>query len=168
MSMSFGRPNLLVRDPHVTKTRSRRFREFSSYRRITVKGEWWLWILCAHWRLTISPSIAATGSSSLREKNVAITRLDGQRLTGMTIDSITGFSEFVFDLGAKLQVRRFTADDSDIWTLYKPNGYVLGIRGDGTYTHGKGTTPADEIKPARMKKPNQPPEPTAPSGRGSS
>lgn len=83
-----------------------------------------------------------------------MTRLDGQRLTEVSIDSITGFTEFAFDLGAKLQVRRFTADESVIWTLYKPNGYVLGIRGDGTYTHGKGTTPGDEIKPVKMKTPN--------------
>ena len=87
-------------------------------------------------------------------------RLDGQRLTGVTLEPLTGATEFAFDLGATLQVRRLVADDSDIWTLYKPNGYVLGIRGDGSCTHAKGTTPEDELKATKIKPPNKAPEPT--------
>jgi hypothetical protein len=160
LSMSFGDPILRIREPYVSKSRSPRLREHASYRQVRVRGKWWLWILCARWKLTISRSLFATGSSSQRKRKLAMARLDGQRLTMITIEPLTGATEFGFDLGATLRVRRLVADDSDIWTLYKPNGYVLGIRGDGTCTHAKGTTPEDELKAKKIKTPNKAPEPT--------
>ena len=155
LSMSFGEPTLRIREPYVSKSRSPRLREHASYRQVRIRGKWWLWIFCARWKLTISHSMAVTGSSPQWKRNMAMARLDGQRLTGVAIDPLTGATEFAFDLGASLQVRRLVADDSDIWTLYKPNGYVLGIRGDGTCTHAKGTTPGDKLKATKIKSPTR-------------
>ena len=46
-----------------------------------------------------------------------------------------GSSEFVFDLGAILRAKPMDkGDDADVRTLYKPNGYVVSVRGDGTFT----------------------------------
>ena len=67
-------------------------------------------------------------------------RLSGQRLLDIRINANNGSTEFKFDLGATLHVRRFERDDADMWTLYKPSGYVVAVRGDGTYTHAKGNT----------------------------
>jgi hypothetical protein len=132
------------------------------HRGITVKGKWWLWIFCAYWKLMIKNSTTVTSSSSFRKKRLAMALLDGQKLTGIKVNPVTGTTDFTFDLGARLQARRFEKDDSDIWTLYKPNGYVLGIRGDGTFTYCSGTTPLDKKKPRLIQMPNNT---DSPSGR---
>jgi len=79
--------------------------------------------------------------------------LDGQKLKHIHINARDSATEFGFDLGAILQVRRFRGDDSDVWTLYKPNGYVVGVRGDGTYTYARGKTPGDKVVPMTLKAP---------------
>jgi len=153
MSMSFGKPQLRVREPYVTKTKSERIQDMASCRHVTVKGAWWLWIFCAYWTIKTKDNMRATSSSSFRQKQNAMARLNGQKLKDIKVDHRTGATEFFFDLGTMLRVRRFTADDSDIWTLYRPNGYVLGVRGDGTYTHGRGTTPVEKERAKKIKRP---------------
>lgn len=155
MSMSFGEPNLrIIREPHVSKSNSPRLRELAAYRMVKVSGKWWLWIFCAHWRLKVSDSLTATSRSSHRKKKIAMARLDGQRLADIRVNPMDGTTEFTFDLGATLRTRRFEKDDSDIWTLYNPNGFVLGVRGDGTFTYERGTTPGDKERPRQMRPPN--------------
>jgi hypothetical protein len=82
----------------------------------------------------------------LRAKRAAMGRLSGQRLEGIRVNASNGATKFLFDLGAILEVRRFEKDsDSDVWTLYNhANGYVLGVRGNGTFTYEKGDTPLHE------------------------
>jgi len=147
MEISFGEPVMTIREPHASKSASKRIREAASRRVVTVKGKWWLWIFCAHWDLHIDAGCQATGASSYKRKSMAMRRLDGQRLVSMQVDKNTGATTFSFDLGATLRLRRFAEDDSDIWTLYFPGRMVLGVRGDGTYTHQDGATPGDKAIP---------------------
>lgn len=156
MSMSFGDPCLrVIREPHATKSKSPQLRELARYRIVKVSGKWWLWIFCTHWRLTVSPTLTATGSSSHRRKLMAMSRLDGQRLVSIRVNPINGTTHFVFDLGATLRARRFERDDSDIWTLYTPNGHTLGVQGNGTFTYDRGTTPGGKLSPREIGAPNQ-------------
>ncbi len=67
-------------------------------------------------------------------------RLDGQKLTSVEILPLTGATKFVFDLGCTLECRRFSKDSNkELWTLYKPSGYVLSVFGDGTFCHQRAT-----------------------------
>ena len=155
MSMSFGDPRLrVIREPHATKSKSPRLQELARYRIVKVSGRWWLWVFCAHWTLRVSDQLTVTSSSSQRKKMMAMTRLEGQKLAGLRVNAGTGETEFTFDLGAKLTARRYDSDDSDIWTLYYPNGCVLGVKGNGTYTYERGDKPADEEHPKEIKTPN--------------
>jgi hypothetical protein len=81
-------------------------------------------------------------------------RLSGQRLEEIRVNPIHGATEFLFDLGAILEVRRFEESDADIWTLYQPNGYVLGVKGNGTFTYAIGTTPGHKLVPMTLNGPN--------------
>ena len=156
MSMSFGEPHLeVVREPYTSKSKSSRIQEGSSYRTVKVTGEWWLWIFCAHWKLRVSDLLTATNSSSARKKMMAMSRLDGQKLKDIRVNPLSGTTEFAFDLGATLLARRYEQDDADIWTLYKSNGFVLAVRGDGTFTYARGTTPRDKEKPRQIGTPNR-------------
>ncbi len=156
LSMSFGDPKLRIREPYVSKSPSQRVREIASCRNVKVKGKWWLWVFCAYWRIVIPNTVTAKNSSPLRIKKTAMARLNGQKLVNVRANDHDGSTEFAFDLGAVLQVRPFQkGDDADVWTLYKPNGYVVWVRGDGKFTHAKGTIPGDKLVPIELNSPNR-------------
>lgn len=151
MSMSFGEPRLeIVREPYTSKSKLPFVREHASFRRVRVRGQWWLWIFCAHWTLKVSNSLTATGSSSYRKKAMAMARLEGQRLTDIKVNPVNGVTNFTFDLGATLQARPYEKDNADIWTLYYPHGFVLGVKGNGTFTYERGSVPDDEARPRNI------------------
>ena len=139
LSMNFGEPSLEIREPYETDSKSGLARRVASRRVVTVRGRWWLWVHCCHWRLTLRDVNQATGSSSLRRIERVIKQLEGQKLTSVAVQPETGASRFEFDLGCVLHCRRLSRDsDADLWLLYKPNGYVLSVAGDGTIGHQRG------------------------------
>jgi hypothetical protein len=82
----------------------------------------------------------ATGASSFRKIQVAMARLEGQKLINVNVDPRTGATRFEFDVGGALEVRRFEPNSEDeLWLLYKPNGYVLSVSGNGRYSHVPGS-----------------------------
>ena len=92
----------------------------------------------------INDSIAVTNSSSSKKMMMAFARLEGQKLSKITVNPANGFTDFNFDLGAHLTAKRLDEDDTDIWTLYKHQGNVLGIQGNGTFTYSPGDIPGDK------------------------
>ncbi|MCE9568383.1 MAG: hypothetical protein K8U57_40810 [Planctomycetes bacterium] len=148
MSMSFGKPSLDVREPYSTDSKSEVVQRMASRRRVTVRGEWWLWIYCCYWRLTSNDLELATGTSSIRRIERATAQLAGQELVSVAIEPETGATRFVFDLGCVLQCRRFERDtDAELWTLYKPSGYVLSVHGNGTFSHQRSTEVENRLQP---------------------
>jgi len=146
MDMSFGNPLLRIREPYKTQSKSRRIRESATRRAVTVKGKWWLWVFCADWNLKVDSKYKASNKSNYNQKLMAMSRLDGQRIVSVKVNKKTGETVFSFDLGAKLEVRRFDISNSDIWTLYCPTGMVLSVMGNGTYSYQKGNTPPNRLK----------------------
>ena len=143
LSMNFGRPHLRVREPRETESKFKRIRDLYARRVVTLRGDWWLWIFCAYWKLSIRGKVAARGSSTPAAIKRALHLLKGQRLASVTIDPRNGRTSLEFDLGASLEVRRFdNSGDSDMWLLYKPRNRVLSVRGNGTYSHLWGNQPA--------------------------
>jgi hypothetical protein len=151
MDISFGSPVMKIREPYTFISKSNRVQELAARRLVTVKGKWQVWIFCAHWGLRIDDEYRATGASPYKKKLIAMSRLNGQRIISILVDENSGATEFQFDLGATLRVRRFENDDSDIWALYFPNNMVLGIRGNGTYTYQDGSTATDKLAPTSLK-----------------
>lgn len=140
ISMNFGDPVLTVDEPRKSKSKMRSVRELFARRLVTVRGRWWLWLQVAHWTIDINGTRLADGSSSFRRISMALAKLKGQILTRATIDAQTGATRFDFDLGGVLTIRRYRRyPDDELWMLYKPNGYVLTIRGDGKYIHQPGS-----------------------------
>jgi len=138
--MNFGKPSLEVREPFKTDSKSEFVQRVAAARRVTVHGEWWLWIYCCYWRLTLDGVGMATGSSSFRRIERATKHLDGQKLVSVDVDPETGATRFDFDLGCALHCRRYDRDsDRELWILYKPRGYVLSVRGNGCVSHQRST-----------------------------
>jgi hypothetical protein len=148
LTMNFGKPSLRVREPYITDSQSEIVRRMAARRRVTVRGEWWLWIYLCYWRLTSDNLEMGTGSSSLRRIKRATSQLAGQALVSVDVEPETGATRFVFDLGCVLHCRRFERDaDDELWTLYKPSGYVLSVHGNGTFSHQRGTEIEKRLQP---------------------
>ena len=145
LSMSFGQPIMRIREPKKVRSQIERVRQVRAHRLITVRGEWWLWIISAYWKLSVRGSDEVTGTSSLIKKKRALALLDGQKLTGMTVHPTASATQMEFDLGAKLSIRRYSSEnDGDIWSLYQPNGYVLSVGTDGKYRNKPGSRPTKQ------------------------
>jgi hypothetical protein len=140
LSMNVGKPSVRVREPFITKSKSEAIKRWAARRNVWIRGQWWLWVFCSYWRLSSKGHLLATGSSSSRKITRALVQLQGQKLTSVKVDGKTGATEFAFDLGCLLECRRFEkASEDQLWILYQPNGYVLAVYGNGTYSFGPGS-----------------------------
>src|SRR4029077_4680719 len=87
LSMNFGKPSLRVREPFKTDSKSKVVQRMAARRRVTVRGQWWLWIYCCYWQLTFDGRPLATSSSSLRRIERATAQLAGQKLVFAEVES---------------------------------------------------------------------------------
>ena len=150
LSMNFGRPRLLVREPFETTSKLERVRAKAAQRIVTVRGQWWLWITTAHWRLTSHGTSLATDCSSNKKIERARLQLRGQQLINVAVQPKTGATRFTFDLGCVLLARRLKPNyDADVWMLYKPNGYVLSVYSNGTFSHERGNAVPETVRERR-------------------
>jgi hypothetical protein len=140
LDLSFGEPKLHIREPYHRTTRAPRVRALAARRVATIRAEYWLWIYVAQWKIKVADGRSVTQSSSSHLKNVACATLEGEKVNKVEIDPLTGRTRFTFDLGSTLEVRRINAEeDAEMWTLYKPHGLTLSVRGDGRYKAGRAT-----------------------------
>ena len=141
LAMNFGAPRLKIREPYETKSKSRGVQQSAAHRLITLRGQWWLWIFCAYWRAYKGEKFIGGFSSSFQKGKIAAHYIEGQKLVRVNVNELTGATRFEFDLGGIIDVSRLRKYEpaSDLWMLYKPNGYVLSVHGDGTYDHAPGS-----------------------------
>src|SRR5438876_5462780 len=86
LSMNFGKPSLKIDEPKIlSRARSARVRELFRCRRVTVRGEWWLWLQSCWWTLRTFEK-TTTRTSSNRRIERAVSDLDGQKLTGIEVN----------------------------------------------------------------------------------
>jgi hypothetical protein len=130
LSMNFGDPHLSVIEP---KPRSS-VEKLRRSRTVTPKGEYWLWALTAYWSIRRDGKTLASTSSSARARADAVAQLDGQRLIDVEV-SDSNVTRLTFDLGVTLELRRMDDEPGKIWDLYRPDGTVLSLATDGTFTH---------------------------------
>lgn len=132
LSMNFGEPSLDAREPYESHSTSAAAQRIAARRRVTVRGQWWLWFYLCYWRLSLPEERAVTGSSSKNAIGRALAELDGQKLVSIAVHPKTGATRFTFDLGAELTCRRMEKDSSaEVWLLYQPDDNVLAVHGNG-------------------------------------
>jgi hypothetical protein len=127
LSIHFGDPWLSVWGPLPSKPDKRYARP---------KGQWWLWVWLSYWKLTLAGGRHVTSTSRQRDMALGLSRLEGQVLIDASVDAETGRTRLAFDLGATLDIRRMSAGTvEELWSLYRPRGYVFSVYGDGTHMH---------------------------------
>jgi hypothetical protein len=134
LSMNFGQPSLIIREPREGKSSRKKISDIFKYRHVTLSGEWFFWILSGYWKVSIKDFDEVTSATPYKRKNMALARLDGQKLVRVSVNQETSATQLDFDLDATLSIRRMSVkSDQEIWSLYQPNGYVLSVRADGKY-----------------------------------
>ena len=146
LTMEFGKPHLVVREPIVAAPEaSDEMRTALRRRRVYPRGEWHLWIYCCHWRALSNGTELAWSESSGEQIEAAANEIDGQVLTTVEADPATESSAFGFDLGGSLQTWPSSDGRMDEqWMLYMKSGDVFTYRGDGCYSLGPGSRPIND------------------------
>lgn len=147
LTMEFGEPHLVIREPRVAgpETSDRRRRDLAR-RHVYLRGAWHLWIYCSEWHVYTGDTLIGDSDleGSTKERiDLAAAELDGQVLTRVTLDPHRGSSVFYFDLGSRLETRPYEPDTKQ-WYLYQPDGNVLTYRSDGYYNQSPGTIPPNQ------------------------
>jgi hypothetical protein len=138
LKLSFGAPRMFIREPHDSDSSSGKVRRLMSYRTVIVRGEWWLWVWLGRWQVRLHDAPPVSTSSSRRRICQSLCFLDGQRLVDVAIRSTDGTTTLGFDLGGVVRIRGSFGDEGEMWSLYKPGGYVLSTRSDGQFSHNRG------------------------------
>jgi hypothetical protein len=138
LDLNFGRPSLRIRKPYHTRSKARVVRAAAARRLVTVRGEYWLWILMGRWRITLPDHRRATAVASIWTKDIVCNHFQGEVVTSFEVAPETGRTQLRFDLGSTLDIwRPRECPEEELWSLYTPGGWVLTVRGDGTYSHGR-------------------------------
>ena len=142
ITLEFGEPHLEIREPKVPAPEwPPKVRESVASRKVTVRGEWHLWVYCCSWSILDDGKLIGTSEDNHAAIDSAISRLDGQALAMFSADSSAG-SEFAFDLGGRLSTSPYDTD-SEQWMLFQPDGHVLSFRADSSYSYSSSTTKKD-------------------------
>lgn len=132
ITFEFGQPSLKIYPVIGTPPR----------RTTDVRGEWHLWIWCCHWTIVLKDKISAHSESSRTEIARALAGLQGQVITSVLVDPLTGKSLFEFDLGGSVRTWPYDDCDSkgepyDSWMLFEENDHlVLTYFSNGKYRYG--------------------------------
>jgi hypothetical protein len=139
LTFEFGQPHLKVREPS-SENRVKK----SNYRKITLHGEWHLWIYCCSWKIYLSNELVAWSESSRIKVKNALEYIDGQKITNVEINSDTADTVFYFDLGGVLKTKGYSDDLYEQWLLFEPQGNVLSVRNDGKYCYQPQDSPEEQ------------------------
>ncbi|WP_407530870.1 hypothetical protein [Methylobacterium oryzisoli] len=102
LSFQFGAPRLLVREPYVSTSSSDKAQQSAKRRIVKPVGEWNLFLVCCHWRVTAFGEALADDDSSHEQIEAAAHKMDGQKLTAFMLDAASRQAVFSFDIGATL------------------------------------------------------------------
>lgn len=156
LTFEFGQPHLKTREAKDTKTLLHKAEESHSRRRVTIRGEWHLWIYDCHWEIYHDTRLAAKSESSSSKIGKALKWLDGQKIINIQINPYSADTVFDFEYGDRLMTRSYEKSEQspyEQWYLFEPTGNVLAVRDDGKFGYHPVDTLPDkaiwyELKPS--------------------
>jgi hypothetical protein len=138
ITFEFGQPEVVIHEPRMRHILIEGAPPEALQRFTYVRGQWHLWIYCCQWSLTLDGAPLADDESDDQTMNRALGALNGQAVTGVSIDSVDASTRFSFDLGCVLMTTPASDDVYGVepveqWMLYQPSDEVLQVRSDGRY-----------------------------------
>jgi len=144
LTMEFGNPHLEVREPRpVSADASRQVRDNFRRRRVTIVGDWHLWIQYCDWKVTTSnQSISSVETDNPYMVDECLAELDGQVLSSVESQGRDPATVFRFDLGGMIQVSSSPDQlEGHLWTLYRHKIGSFALTPDGQLHQEKGDPP---------------------------
>lgn len=149
LMIEFGLPTVEIGEPTMRPTHLTGGPASALQRSANVLGEWTLTIEQCSWDLNMKGQRVADSESVEPTMSRALRVLRGQALSSVKVDRQGVTTEFAFDLGAVLLARTYQdsgdAEPDVMWTLRSPDGKVLAVRDDGTYSHAPGSSSPDRL-----------------------
>lgn len=146
LTMEFGQPSLVIREPMNSSQPSDKLaREREVRRLVSVQGQWHLWLYCSTWRVFDQVRGLIGDSSSRLSIDMAAKYLDGQALQRAQLVRRPFKTVLEFDLGASLEIVPYSRQD-ELWMLYEPEGSVLTVRADRKYSYELGSSKPRETR----------------------
>jgi hypothetical protein len=121
LTLDFGAPHIMIREPIVARAgRSEKVRRGLAQRRVTVVGDWDLFIQYCDWKISVSDGSCDSQNFDWRQPDECLRDLDGQRLVSAGAGSLANSWKFEFDLGGVLELWPSTEykPTNDLWGLY--------------------------------------------------
>ena len=145
LTIEFGKPHLVVREPRDSTSKSKRVRAAFARRAVRIRGEWHLWLYCCYWAVLDQTGRVMGDATSKRSIVRAAGFLDGQALVDAAFVERGVRTTLKFDLGATLITRPYDRS-SEQWLLYEPNGKVFSLRADKRYAYGRGDSSPEKVR----------------------
>ena len=129
-------------EPFVSKSKKPRVVRHFARRRVSIYGDWRLWIWSCDWRFFRNDTLIGDSESNKRELKQIALDLEGQALVSVKVIGV-GNTVFEFDLGGRLETKPYLEENEksvpeEQWLLYQPSGVVFTFRSNGKYIKSYG------------------------------
>lgn len=144
LSLNFGDPRLDIREPKDSETlaqyTSARIKLNKSLRHVWLRGDFWVWIDCCHWDIVFRGKKIAHSESRKSVMAKSMGKIDGQIIKKIEIFPDTAQTNFIFDLGGEIQMRRYEdLEDRPLWHFYDDKAKnVYSFKDNGKIKFGPG------------------------------
>ncbi|MFM0593531.1 hypothetical protein [Paraburkholderia dilworthii] len=137
LTLEYGHPFLMIREPRLSRSKSLEARRSADRRQVVVSGRWHLWIYMCNWTISSDLARLADNDASSDTINEATQYLDGQILLSVEVSPDDFRTIFRFDLGGELVTWPYQEERDrreEQWLLYDyGTKRVHTLKGDGTW-----------------------------------
>jgi hypothetical protein len=136
ITMEFGAPHLVVREPIKSTSTAPRVVRLLARRQVSIRGEFSLFIQDSRWSISTKDRTVGLDSRESVVREV-LQDLDGQRVSAVSFASADTILEF--DLGATVRLGKSifpTEPKSDLWSLNRFGTPGLNLLNDGSMRRG--------------------------------
>lgn len=128
--LDFGEPWLSIREPIKPKANEDKVIKMLKRRRVSVVGRYQLWIYEAIWNV-FAGNLNVSNEDDSEAVTTVFNMLNGQKLSGFSIDAPIRSCVFHFDLGGELRTSPSRLEREDQWRLFERDKIVASYQNDG-------------------------------------
>ncbi|WP_017659615.1 hypothetical protein [Baaleninema simplex] len=114
------------------------------------RGEWGLWIYMCGWRIEQGDRVLAGSNDDRSQIAFALQKLEGQIMTSVEISYPFGETIFIFDNEIILRTFPINYNECDDWMFFMPNGYVLSLGSNSSWSYHKSSEPKNSTKTTEL------------------
>jgi hypothetical protein len=138
LTMEFGGAHLAVREPIQPRSSSSEKAQRSLVRRrVSVVGDWHLWIKYGEWKLSAAQGALDSRTPLGSPLDECLRDLDGQKLASIDAGAASNSLVLAFDLGARLEIWPSAEIPDDQWSLHRWDGDIAAYQSDGSLVFEK-------------------------------